>query len=148
LKARILVGLQFTLLGLLFLKPAGALLSDAKYLRGIAAFLTLCAIAIFIAAYVALKPSLRISPIPKPGAALITTGIYRWFRHPMYVAVLLLGAGLLLDNFNLASTIMWIILLFNMIIKARYEDELLLIRHPEAKIYQISTVGLLGRRNA
>ena len=135
-------------MGLLFLKPAGALLSDAKYLHGIAAFLTLCAIAIFIVAYVALKPSLRISPIPKPGAALIVNGIYRWFRHPMYVAVLLLGAGLLLDNFNLASTIMWIILLINMVIKARYEDELLLIRHPEARIYQMNTLGLMGRRNA
>jgi protein-S-isoprenylcysteine O-methyltransferase Ste14 len=134
-------------LGLLFLKPAGALLSDAKYLQGISTVLTLCAIAIFISAYVALKPSLRVSPIPKPGAALIVNGIYKWFRHPMYVAVLLIGAGLLLNNFNLASTIIWVILLINMIIKARYEDQLLLIRHPEARIYQMNTLGLMGRRN-
>ena len=134
-------------MGLLFLKPAGALLSDAKYFRGISTFLTICAIVIFIAAYVALKPSLRISPIPKPGAALIVTGIYRWFRHPMYVSVLFIGAGFLLNNFNLASIIIWVILLINMVIKARYEDELLLIRHPEARIYQTSTLGLMGRRN-
>ena len=141
-----MVGLQFGLLGLLFLKPAGALLSDASYLRSISGLLTFAAIAIFIAAYVALKPSLRISPIPKPGATLIVVGIYKWFRHPMYLGVLLIGAGFLLNNLNIASTIIWIILLINMIVKARYEDELLLIRHPEARIYQSKTLGLMGKR--
>lgn len=134
-------------MGLLFLEPAGTPISDAKYLPGISTFLTICAIAIFIAAYVALKPSLRISPIPKPGAALIVSGIYRLFRHPMYLGVLFIGAGFLLNNFNIASIIIWVILLINMIIKARYEDELLLIRHPEARIYQKNTLGLMGRRN-
>ena len=133
-------------MGLLFLKPSGALLSDADYLHSIATFFTVVAIAIFIAAYLALKPSLRISPIPKPGAALIVIGIYKWFRHPMYLGVLLIGAGFLLNNLNIASTIIWIILLINMIIKARYEDELLLIRHPEARIYQSRTLGLMGKR--
>ena len=133
-------------MGLLFLKPSGALLSDANYLHGIATIFTVVAIAIFIAAYVALKPSLRISPIPKPGATLIVVGIYKWFRHPMYLGVLLIGAGFLLNNLNIASTIIWIILLINMIVKARYEDELLLIRHPEARIYQSKTLGLMGKR--
>ena len=133
-------------MGLLFLKPSGALLSDADYLPSIATFFTVVAIAIFIAAYLALKPSLRISPIPKPGAALIVIGIYKWFRHPMYLGVLLIGAGFLLNNLNIASTIIWIILLINMIVKARYEDELLLIRHPEARIYQSRTLGLMGKR--
>jgi len=133
-------------LGLLFLKPSGALLSDASYLHSFATLLTFAAIAIFIAAYVALKPSLRISPIPKPGAALIVVGIYKWFRHPMYLGVLLIGAAFLLGNLNLVSILIWIALLVNMVIKARYEDELLLIRHPEAKIYQAKTPGLMGRR--
>ena len=141
-----MVGLQFGLLGLLFLKPSGALLSDASLLKGISTFLTVSAIAIFFAAYIALKPSLRISPIPKPGAALIVVGIYKWFRHPMYLGVLLIGAGFLLNNFNTASGMIWVVLLINMIIKARYEDELLLIRHPEAKIYQSKTLGLFGKR--
>lgn len=135
-------------MGLLFLEPAGTPLSDAKYLRGISTFLTICAIAIFIAAYIALKPSLRISPIPKPGAALIVNGIYKWFRHPMYAGVLFIGAAFLLNNFNFVSIIIWVVLLINMIVKARYEDELLLIRHPEARIYQKNTLGLMGRRNA
>ncbi|CAB4932046.1 unannotated protein [freshwater metagenome] len=141
-----MVGLQFGLLGLLFLKPAGALLSDASYLRSISGLLTFAAIAIFIAAYVALKPSLRISPIPKPGAALIVKGIYKWFRHPMYLGVLFIGTGFLLNNLNIASVVIWVFLLINMTTKARYEDDLLLIRHPEAIIYQSKTLGLFGKR--
>ena len=141
-----MVGLQFGLLGLLFLKPAGALLSDASYLRSISGLLTFAAIAIFIAAYVALKPSLRISPSPKPGAALIVKGIYKWFRHPMYLGVLFIGTGFLLNNLNIASVVIWVFLLINMTTKARYEDGLLLIRHPEAIIYQSKTLGLFGKR--
>ena len=141
-----MIGLQFGLLGLLFLKPAGALLSDASYLRSISGLLTFAAIAIFIAAYVALKPSLRISPIPKPGAALIVKGIYKWFRHPMYLGVLFIGTGFLLNNLNIASVVIWVFLLINMTTKARYEDDLLLIRHPEAIIYQSKTLGLFGKR--
>ena len=133
-------------MGLLFLKPSGALLSDANYLHGIATIFTLVAIAIFIAAYVALKPSLRISPIPKPGAALIVKGIYKWFRHPMYLGVLFIGTGFLLNNLNIASVVIWVFLLINMTTKARYEDDLLLIRHPEAIIYQSKTLGLFGKR--
>jgi protein-S-isoprenylcysteine O-methyltransferase Ste14 len=101
---------------------------------------------IFIAAYLALKPSLRISPIPKPGAALIVAGIYKWFRHPMYLGVLLIGTSFLLGNLNLISISIWFILLINMVTKARYEDELLLIRHPEARIYQSKTLGLMGKK--
>ena len=133
-------------MGLLFLKPSGALLSDANYLHDFATFLTVVAIVIFIAAYLALKPSLRISPIPKPGAALIVVGIYKWFRHPMYLGVLLIGASFLLGNLNLISIFIWFILLVNMVTKARYEDELLLILHPEARIYQSTTLGLMGKR--
>jgi protein-S-isoprenylcysteine O-methyltransferase Ste14 len=106
------------------------------------------ALIIFTFAYFALRPSLRVSPIPKPGAPLITVGIYKWFRHPMYIGVLMFGAGMLLNNPNLLSFFIFIALLINMIVKANYEDRLLRNRHSNALEYQKRVVGLLGRRNA
>jgi protein-S-isoprenylcysteine O-methyltransferase Ste14 len=106
------------------------------------------ALIIFTFAYFALRPSLRVSPIPKPGAPLITVGIYKWFRHPMYIGVLMFGAGMLLNNLNLLSFFIFIALLINMIVKANYEDRLLRNRHSNALEYQKRVVGLLGRRNA
>jgi protein-S-isoprenylcysteine O-methyltransferase Ste14 len=39
---------------------------------------------------------LHLTPLVREGGSLIVTGPYRWVRHPMYSAVLLLSAGLVL----------------------------------------------------
>lgn len=110
--------------------------------------LYLGAVTIFTFAYVALRPSLRVSPIPKPGAPLITVGIYKRFRHPMYLGVLMFGLGMLITNFNSTSIAAFVVLIANMVVKANYEDRLLRARHPNAIEYQQSVFGLLGRKNA
>ena len=97
------------------------------------------AITILFAAWYALRPSLRISPIPKEGAALITSGIYSFIRHPMYVGVLLIGAGFVLTNINWISIAIWVALVATLVGKARFEDTLLAIKHPLAATYQSST---------
>ena len=136
------------MLGILFLKPTGELLVESQYFKILSGLFNLVAIAIFVLAFLALRPSLRVSPIPKPGAPLIITGIYRWFRHPMYIAVLLIGLGMLLNNFNFLSTITYLGLLVNMILKSQYEDRLLRGLHDNALEYQKVTPGLLGKRHA
>jgi protein-S-isoprenylcysteine O-methyltransferase Ste14 len=135
-------------LGFLFLKPAGAILVESDYFDWISRALYLGAVIIFAFAYIALRPSLRVSPIPKPGAPLITVGIYKRFRHPMYLGVLMFGLGMLLNNFNLISIATYLVLLVNMIVKANYEDQLLRARHSNAIEYQQSVFGLLGRKSA
>ena len=97
-------------------------------------------------AWYALRASLAISPIPREGAALVTTGIYRITRHPMYIGVLLFGASFVLTNINLVSILIWVALLATLIVKARFEDSLLLIKHSQASEYQSKTLGLLGKK--
>lgn len=143
-----LVTLQFGLLGFLFLKPAGAILVDSKSFTWISTGLYLGAVTIFAFAYIALRPSLRVSPIPKPDAPLITEGIYKWFRHPMYLGVLMFGLGMLINNLNLLSIAVFVALSANMVVKANYEDRLLRARHPNAIEYQQKVLGLLGRKSA
>lgn len=106
---------------------------------GLAFVIDVVAIAILFAAWYALRPSLQISPIPKEGAALITSGIYSFMRHPMYLGVLLFGAGFVLTNINWISIAIWIALLATLVFKARFEDSLLAIKHPHAAVYQSST---------
>ncbi len=139
---------QFGLLGILFLKPAGAILVDSKSFAWISTGLYLGAVTIFAFAYIALRPSLRVSPIPKPGAPLITVGIYNYFRHPMYLAVLMFGLGMLINNFNILSIAAFVALSANMVVKANYEDRLLRARHSNAIEYQQKVLGLLGRKSA
>lgn len=47
---------------------------------------------VFVAAYASLGKSLTMSPVPNR-KGLRTRGIYRYVRHPMYLSLLLFGAG-------------------------------------------------------
>jgi len=133
-------------LGLLFLKPKAAVLLAPSWAPGLAFVIQICATAILFFAWYALRASLQVSPIPKEGAALVTSGIYRYTRHPMYIGVLLFGASFVLTNINLLSILIWIALLVTLIYKARFEDSLLLLKHSDASAYQSKTIGLLGKK--
>ena len=99
-----------------------------------------------LSAYKSLKPSLSVNPIPKAGAEFIRSGIYRNMRHPMYAAVILLGFGLSGFSANSAAIVICGILIINIVIKAKFEDNLLLRRHPEIWEYQMRTPGFIPCR--
>lgn len=108
--------------------------------------LILIASYLVLSAYKSLKPSLSVNPIPKHGAEFIRAGIYRNMRHPMYAAVILLGFGLSGFSANPAAIVTCGVLIVNIVIKARLEDNLLLKLHPEIWEYQMRTPGFIPCR--
>ena len=86
---------------------------------------------------------LRIAPEVAPGAKLVTRGPYRWIRHPMYAAVLLLTLSLVLSRPTLDRAVAWLILLADLIGKLRYEETLLAKRFPEYSQYRKRTKRLI-----
>jgi len=56
------------------------------------------------------------------------------------------GLGMLINNFNLISIVIFVVLAANMVVKANYEDRLLRARHSNAIDYQQKVFGLLGRK--
>ena len=129
------------MLALLLIAPSSNAFWEFDWARNLAIAMYFLAILIFAFAAQALQPSLRINPIPKPGAPLITNGIYKYLRHPMYFAVMVIATALLIQKLNLVSFLFWIALGTNMSIKARYEDSLLRDIHASAKKYQENTLG-------
>lgn len=142
MKARVLVGLQFGILGLLVLAKGPSLMESNSWIEKISPVFYLIGGIIFFFAYIALRPSLRVSPIPREGAPLIMTGIYRWLRHPMYVSVLIFAAGLAFRNLSYLNIGLWFLLLIVLVIKGAYEDSLLALVHADAPEYQRSTRGI------
>jgi protein-S-isoprenylcysteine O-methyltransferase Ste14 len=143
LLARALVTIQFGLLfalGALAIAHAGA--SKHEYLVAELSSIVLGAIIIASAGY-SLRPSLRISPIPKPDSPLIDSGIYKRVRHPMYLGVILIGFGLSGFSDSLFAWLLEIALIANLSIKARFEDALLLELHPESLHYQMHVSRIL-----
>lgn len=143
MKAKFLVIAQFGLLGALAFIKGERLLARGSTLENLAPVLYAAATLLLALAFVALRPSLRVSPIPREGAPLIVNGIYRWLRHPMYIAVLLFGAGLALRQLSVVSIALWLLLLIDLIVKAAYEDALLLKAHEKAHDYQRGARGIL-----
>ena len=103
---------------------------------------------ILMVAFFNLRPSLSVSPIPIPGAPLIVIGIYKYFRHPMYLGVLLIGLGIAMVKLDIFSIIIWSGLFVTLCIKASFEDLLLRQSHVSASAYQRRTLGLPRFRNA
>ena len=71
------------------------------------------------------RSKLRISPKVDPNAKLVTNGIYRFIRHPMYLAVLLLGGAMLVNQYTPLRVGIAVTLLLDLMIKMIYEERLL-----------------------
>jgi protein-S-isoprenylcysteine O-methyltransferase Ste14 len=110
---------------LLFIRPGKSLLALGNWVETLTTILSVTAAIIVIAAFIALRPSVRVSPIPKPGAPLITAGIYKWISHPMYFAVVLFGTSMFISHINFLTASLLISLVMVLKTKASLEEALL-----------------------
>lgn len=88
----------------------------------------------------------RVMPEPKPGARLIRSGPYRWVRHPMYTAVLLLTLGSALCQFTVMQLLLWLGLVAVLYAKASLEEQFLRLIYPEYADYCAHTGRFLPFR--
>lgn len=86
---------------------------------------------------------LRATPEPAAGARLLTEGPYRWMRHPMYSATLLVVAGWLMGNARWSRGLMALGLLVVLVVKLRYEERLLVQHFPDYPAYAARTRRLV-----
>jgi Putative protein-S-isoprenylcysteine methyltransferase len=130
-----LVGAQFGLLAALVILPAGELWS-----RGLVSLIAggvLLAGGFGVAALAGLRlgPSLTPLPIPKEDGELITAGVYRYVRHPMYTGVLMAGAGLVVAQASLAHLVGWVLLWGVLTLKALGEERMLTEKYDDYAEY-------------
>ena len=70
----------------------------------------------------------NITPNPKQQGVLIQQGPYRWVRHPMYLALILLAIALIGYHFTWLRLVIGLILAVDLVVKLNYEERLL-VRH-------------------
>ena len=132
---QLLVTLQF---GLIFLIVLYSLLGGSFSLLGILIFSLGAAIGIWAIKHN--RPdNFNIIPELKEGCCLVTTGIYRYIRHPMYTSVMLMMMGILLFKPTLFNTLLWGALVIVLYLKASREERLWTVHDPVYAEYKEQT---------
>ena len=136
----ILVILQFLIIFLHFIKfeffPNTEIMK-ANYIFSFLGLLT-----IIIASMVMLKAirdlGINLSPFPRPIANgnLITTGIYRFIRHPMYYSLILISFGIFIIKLSLYYLCLTIILVLVIKLKIILEEQYLNNRFKKYFLYK------------
>jgi protein-S-isoprenylcysteine O-methyltransferase Ste14 len=80
----------------------------------------------------------NLTPFPKPieGGTLVTTGVYRWVRHPIYTGLILGTLGWSLWNANLLGVGLAALLFLFFDLKSRREERWLMEAYPGYEEYR------------
>lgn len=93
-----------------------------------------------IAIYVAGIHNVNIRPLPKEGGKLITSGPYRFIRHPMYLAQVVAFIPLVITYYTPLRLAVILALTLALLLKMPYEEKGLVGQFGEDyKVYQTKT---------
>ena len=139
-KEILLVISQFIIIALHFIKFN---LFNQKLIQGefvtiiyIANFLIILALIIIGFSVKDLGKSLSPMPRPKENSRLITSGIYRLFRHPIYYCLIIISFSFFIKSFTIYNLILSILLTFLISNKIKIEEEYLLKKYHNYTLYK------------
>lgn len=81
------------------------------------------------------------SPFPEPPKKhkLAQSGLYQYIRHPMYMGIMLIGLAFVFSRPSFQIFLIYLILIYDLDMKAGLEEELLSKIYPEYKGYMGKT---------
>ena len=124
----LLVALQFALLFVLAALAVPNVLHG--YIPAAAFMLALASVALAAWTLAHNRPgNFNIRPAPKAHGLLVTTGPYRWIRHPMYTSVLLGAAALAWTSTPLIGWATWSALAIVLFLKSTLEERWMREKH-------------------
>jgi len=129
---KLLVFLQFSLMGLMLL------FSQGVSFIGVLIFLVGAIIGLFALTHNRLG-NFNIQPKMKENAKLITTGIYAYIRHPMYLSVLLMMLGVFIGSPSIVEALFLLLLAIVLVLKAKREESIWLKETKEYVEYKKRT---------
>lgn len=134
----LLVALQFGILALLAIWAVRQDMASLTQASSIA--LLAASIVMGFWAISANRPgNFNITPTPKSGGELVTTGPYRWIRHPMYTSVLLFALSCATVISRPLAWGAWLALALVLWGKARMEEQFMLGTHEAYETYMVGT---------
>ena len=139
MKSRILVFIQFLSIFLMILPLGGEVQNLYSGL-----VIIIAGIIVGLFALKAHTPgNFNIRPDIKENCTLVSHSIYKYIRHPMYASVLLSMFGVLILYANIYVSVIYLLLLVNMLTKMFYEESLWHYKDDAYKEYTQHTYRLI-----
>ncbi len=92
-----------------------------------------------------LGPSFTPLPEPKENSEIILDGSYKYFRHPLYRALIIISIGMSIYKLSLLHLVVTMLLSILLKKKAQKEEINLVKKFPEYKNYQLNTPAISSR---
>jgi len=137
--AWLFVAVQFALLILIIVLPAGDAWTNPSWLVHAATALQWLGVAVLVVGLINLGRSLTPLPSPVPHGDLRTGGLYRLVRHPIYSGILALSIGVAVRSTSWAVVAATVTLTGWFMAKARWEERRLSARYPGYDSYAAHT---------
>jgi protein-S-isoprenylcysteine O-methyltransferase Ste14 len=141
------VAVQAALLIAVVATPRGDDWAHAGWLDAVAFCILALGVALGLWSALRLGRGLTPSPLPNGAVDLVTRGPYRWVRHPMYTAVMLIVAGVTIRSGSVVvlAEAVALVILFN--VKARWEEHRLDEAFPGYRDHEAVTGRFLPARS-
>jgi protein-S-isoprenylcysteine O-methyltransferase Ste14 len=131
---------SFQLGSLAYIAVTGPLI--AKTWHGVT--IEVIGLALVVWAVKAMKRNGNVTPVPKKNSRLVTTGPYKYIRHPMYIAQIIAVIPLIYENYTSNRGLALLTLITTLLFKLHYEEQRLILHYgDEYKIYQKKSKKLL-----
>lgn len=146
-KGYIFVVIQFVLAGLIIISAIlesvylHHSISSVSRIAGI--ILLTISLFVIIITLINFRQIVTPNPVPRDSAVLVTNGIYRYIRHPMYLSVLSGLTGLTLFYCSYYTLILCSAGVIFITIKIKYEETFLTARFHEYKAYSKKSKKLI-----
>ena len=125
------VAIQAILLITVISLPAGEAWSTTGWVRIVGLAAVVGGIGLAVVAGLRLGSALTPTPVPTAAGTLTTSGLYGVVRHPIYSAILLAVAGVVLRSGNLLTLVVGAATVAFFTVKARWEEARLEEHYPE-----------------
>jgi len=144
-KDLIFVGVQLVLFIAYVLVPSLLNVTVNQIARIVGLAFLIIGTGIFLAGLFQLRKSLTPFPSVRSDGHLVTNGIYRFIRHPLYTGIIagLFGYGLYRGHAGQLIIVVLLIILFYF--KSIYEERMLLSAYPNYKKYSLQTGRFLPK---
>jgi len=147
LKGNLLVLGQFVLIALLIFVPSSGLNTGvfSYFLSALSLTSLFIGFVILALSALALGKSLTAHPMPSKNAVLVTDGLYRFVKHPIYSGLILAAFGLTIAGGFFPHVIFFVALVVLLNYKASFEEKLLASTYPGYEEYSKKTGRFIPR---